>query len=63
MQKTILARADAISQDVQHLKLPSLYFPEVPGSRMRDPRILVLTHLKKTFPNTFFSLERSSATH
>jgi len=31
-----MARTNVITQDVQHLKLPSLYFPEMLGFRRRS---------------------------
>lgn len=62
MQKT-MAKTDVISQDVQHLKLRALYFPEVPGLARRSGQDLSVNSPENYSRNAHFSLEGASPAH
>lgn len=62
MQKT-MAKTDVISQDVQHLKLRALYFPEVPGFGRRSGQDLSVKSLENNSRNAHFSLEGAPPAH
>lgn len=49
-----MARTNVISQHAQHLKLPSLYFLELPGFRRRSSQDLSVNSPEKSSPSTLF---------
>lgn len=59
MQKTAAARTDVISQDVQYLELPALYFSGAPSFGRRSGQDFSVNSPENNSHNTLFFSRRS----